>query len=206
MTFPYLYSYRRCPYAMRARMALVSAGIQCDVEEISFKNKPEKMLTISPKGTVPVLVIDENNFLEESLDIVYWALEQSDPEGLLDCDGVAAEDLIAENDSDFKGALDRFKYPSRFSDEDCSGARDRAIVFLEKLNGRLSTSTHLMGDRISVADICIFPFVRQFSSVDRPWFDSLDMQPLQEWLDGNVKSELFKKVFKKHDEVVYKLL
>lgn len=202
----YLYSYRRCPYAMRARMALVSAGIQCDVEEISFKDKPEKMLAISPKGTVPVLVIDENEFLEESLDIVYWALGQSDPKGLLDCDREAAADLIATNDGDFKRALDRFKYPSRFPDEDCSGARDKAVEFLEKLNGRLTVSKHLMGDDISVADICIFPFVRQFSSVDKPWFESLDMKPLQEWLEGHVKSDLFKKVFKKQGESVYKLL
>lgn len=206
MSIPYLYSYRRCPYAMRARMALVSAGIQCDVEEISFKNKPEKMLAISPKGTVPVLVISEDNFLEESLDIVYWALEQNDPDGLLDCDMAAVENLITENDGDFKGALDRFKYPSRFPDEDCSGSKEMAVVFLEKLNQRLSTSKNLMGENVSVADICIFPFVRQFSSVDRPWFDSLDMEPLQKWLEGHVKSDLFKKVFKKQDEAVYKLL
>lgn len=198
-----LYSYRRCPYAMRARMALISAQIQCDVHDVDLKSKPAHMLEISPKGTVPALLTKEGRVIEESLDIVYWALSQDDPENLLQ---KGAEDLISENDGPFKSALDRYKYPNRFPDEDCSDARDNAEDFLRKLNNILKDQTYLMASSISVADICIFPFIRQCANVNREWFDGLPYKNLQKWLQFNVESELFKQTFKKQKENQYILI
>lgn len=198
-----LYSYRRCPYAMRARMALISAQIQCEVHEVDFKNKPEHMLEVSPKGTVPVLITPDGTVLEESLDIVYWALEQNDPESLL-CGGT--ETLIAENDGGFKAALDRYKYPNRFPDEDCSDARERGVEFLEKLDGLIAGQGQLLGGKVSVADICIFPFVRQFANVDRTFFDGLSLPHLHKWLLGHLESALFSHIIQKHVETQYGLL
>jgi glutathione S-transferase len=198
-----IYSYRRCPYAMRARMALVQAQIQCEVYEIDFKDKPAHMLEISPKGTVPVLSIVEGQVIDESLDIMYWALKQNDPDCWLDCD---VSNLIAENDGVFKRALDRYKYPNRFPDEDCSKAREQGGAFLLKLNERLQNHKQLMAEKITIADIAIFPFVRQFANIDRAWFDALDIKPLQQWLATHLESELFKQIFQKRKETPYLLL
>lgn len=199
---PILYSYSRCPYAMRARMALVSAGVQCEVHEIDFKKKPAAMLAISPKGTVPVLHLAESAVIEESLDIMRWALAQNDPQNWM----VADEALIAENDGAFKAALDRYKYPNRFPEEDCSNARAQALAFLEKLNALLETQNHLSGDDVGVVDIAIFPFVRQCANVDRAWFDDLPLAALQKWLAGHLASDLFKHIMKKHKASPHSLL
>lgn len=198
-----LYNYRRCPYAMRARMALVSAGVQCEVHDIDFRNKPAHMLEISPKGTVPVLQLKEGTVIDESLEIVYWALSQNDPQSLLQ---EGSKDLIAENDGTFKSALDRYKYPDRFPDEDCANARDQAEVFLQKLNDILSDQKQLLSNEISVADICIFSFIRQCANVDREWFDSLRYKPLKNWLQGHIESDLFHNIFQKRDHTPYLLL
>lgn len=201
-----LYSYRRCPYAMRARMALASANIQCDVHEVDLKDKPAHMLQISPKGTVPVLQVSDGHILEESLDIVFWALDKDNPLELLNCDLDQAKELIAANDGAFKGALDRYKYPSRFPDEDCSRAREQGVTFLKHLNDKISKGGQLIGGSVSVADICIFPFIRQFANVDHAWFDALALAPLQKWLSDHLKSDLFQHVIKKHKESSYLLL
>jgi len=200
-----LYSYRRCPYAMRARMALVVAGIQCDVHEIDFKNKPDEMLTASPKGTVPVLVTNEGDVIDESLDVMLWALAQNDPKNWLTDKGGALA-LIAENDGAFKIALDQYKYPNRFPDEDCSNARERGTEFLKKLNGLLEGRSGLITNKSCLADIAIFPFVRQFANVDRPWFDAQDLPALHLWLTAHLESDLFKAIFKKQAENPYPLL
>lgn len=202
-----LYSYRRCPYAMRARMSLVTARIPCSVIEVDFKNKPEHLLQISPKGTVPVLQTIEGEVLEESLDIVKWALGHNDPESWLNIDTGDAFALIAQNDGDFKRALDRYKYPNRYPDEDCSGAREQAGEFLSLLNDRLEDQAFLMGGQLSVADIAIFPFVRQFANVDREWFDhQTQWSNLQAWLKERLESELFLRVMEKQKEQPYNLL
>ena len=201
--YPLLYSYRRCPYAMRARMALVSAQIQCDVVEVDFKNKPDHMLEISPKGTVPVLQTSDGKVIDESLDIIQWALENNDPDDLLIADATV---LIEENDGPFKAALDRYKYPNRFSGEDCSRVRDDGEAFLKKLNDILEGSNFLVESRLTMADISIFPFIRQFANVDRPWFDNLPYEPLQNWLSKNIESDLFQHIFKKQAESRYLLL
>lgn len=198
-----LYSYRRCPYAMRARMALVSAKIQCEVHEIDFKNKPAHMIEISPKGTVPVLQTAQGRVIEESLDIVYWALNQNDSENLLQ---EGARDLIAENDGAFKSALDRYKYPNRFPEEDCSNARDKAESFLRELNDILQNQSCLLGHRLRAADICIFPFIRQCANVDSEWFDALPYKSLHHWLEQQITSDLFLHVFQKQKENPYLLI
>lgn len=202
-----LYSYRRCPYAMRARMSLIVAKIPCSVIDVDFKNKPEHLLQISPKGTVPVLQTIDGEVLEESLDIVKWALGHNDPEQWLNIDTGEAFGLIAQNDDGFKTALDRYKYPNRYPDEDCTGARDQAEKFLSLLNDRLSEGRFLMGNQLSVADITIFPFVRQFANVDRQWFDNQTQWPhLQVWLKERLESALFLQVMEKQKEQPYNLL
>jgi glutathione S-transferase len=178
-----LYSFRRCPYAMRARMGLVKADVPFDIHEVDLKNKPEHMLAISPKGTVPVLQTMDGQVIDESLDIIAWAL----PDEWAQAD----HDLITDNDGPFKAALDRYKYPGRFSDEDCTSARDNGEAFIQKLDQCISP------DSQTLTDICIFPFVRQFAHVDRDWFESLPYNNVQKWLAFNAGSDLFKTIFDK---------
>ncbi|MCI5060492.1 MAG: glutathione S-transferase [Alphaproteobacteria bacterium] len=203
---PFLYSFRRCPYAMRARMGLLLAGIQCEVQEVILRDKPAHMLEISPKGTVPVLQTVDGKVIDESLDIMFWALKQNDPDNILKCDIGQAKQLITQNDGEFKAALDRYKYPNRYPDEDCSGARDKGRNFLEELEGLLSCQQQLMADHVSLADIAIFPFVRQFANTNREWFDQLDMPHLQKWLEAHLSSDLFTRIMKKHKQERYLLL
>jgi len=175
-----LYSFRRCPYAMRARMGLVLGKVPFDIVEVSLKDKPQAMLDISPKGTVPVLHLNDGTVIDESLDIVKYA-----------CGDEFDHALVAENDGDFKRALDRYKYPNRYEGEDCSGARDVCEAFFKKLDGVVSVNNQ------TLTDICIFPFVRQCANVNREWFDGLPYKNLQAWLDKNIQSELFQMIFDK---------
>jgi glutathione S-transferase len=191
---PILYSFRRCPYAMRARMALLKSGVSLNLREIALRDKPEHMLEISPKGTVPVLQTSESDVLEESLDIMCWALKQSDPDGWL---AGFDKTLIAENDSSFKAALDRYKYPDQFP-EDCLDARDNGLAFLETLNSRLEQTPQLCGPNVTITDIAIFPFVRQFMAVDSNWSSALPLPGLHKWLKGHMDSPLFKTIMVKY--------
>lgn len=194
----YLYSFRRCPYAMRARMALFYAGIPIDIEEVDFKDKPAKMLALSPKGTVPVLNSVDGSVIDESLDIMRWALSQNDPDGWMNADKAQINALISENDGTFKAALDRYKYPNRYPDEDCSGARDNGYKFLIRLNERLQSHKHLCADHITMADIAIFPFIRQFANTDKAWFEGLSLPHLQTWLRDHLESDLFQTIMGKN--------
>ncbi len=196
-----LYSYRRCPYAMRARMALRYANIEVEILEISLRDKPASMLQASPKGTVPVLVLQDGMVLEESLDIMFWALQQQDSDDWLrDNQPVLQarmDALIAENDGAFKRTLDRYKYPERFPEQPQAEYRAQGESFLQKLEGHLKTQRYLMGNSLSLADIAIFPFIRQFSAVDASWFESSSYPKLQVWLTSLVASEIFTSVMKK---------
>lgn len=198
-----LYSYRRCPYAMRARMALVVAGIQCQVHEVDFKNKPLEMLSLSPKGTVPVLHTFEGQVIDESLDIMKWALGQNDPLNFFEN---YDENLIDRNDNKFKLALDRYKYPMRFPDEDCTKAREQGLNFLLELNHTLSSQKNLKSDNGTINDIAIFPFVRQFVNVDKTWFEMQELLYLKRWLVEHLNSELFKKIIQKQKDNPYFLI
>jgi glutathione S-transferase len=187
---PILYSFRRCPYAMRARLALTISGVAFALREIKLSAKPQAMLEASPKGTVPVLVLPDGRVIDESLDIMRWALMQCDPEGWLARDDGA---LVATNDGAFKHALDRYKYPERH-DGDALTHRARGLAFLELLDRRLSTAGQLCGAERGLADAAIMPFVRQFAAVDRTWFDALPLPHLKLWLEQHLASELFDRI------------
>lgn len=197
---PILYTFRRCPYAMRARLALYVSHQVCQLREIVLRDKPAHMLEQSSKGTVPVLILNDGTVLDESLDIMLWALGRHDPYGwLTPASGTLAdmEELIAENDGPFKQHLDRYKYPNRYENVDPIEQRTGGLRFLEGLNARLEAQEYLFGRTPSLADMAIFPFVRQFANTDRDWFDGLDLKPLQTWLAGHLEMDLFKAIMVK---------
>lgn len=201
MQRPILYSYRRCPYAMRARMALSYAGIQVEIREIALREKPAHMLAVSPKGTVPVLVLASNEVLEQSLDIMDWALQQSDVDEWIIQDQAGQKltaDLIATNDGAFKKSLDKYKYAIRFPENPPEIYRAQGEEFLQRLEILLQQNTYLCRNTISKADVAIFPFVRQFSMVDEKWFESADYPSLKAWLNSLLNSQLFLGVMQKH--------
>ena len=181
---------------MRARMALKYAGIAVEIREISLKDKPKSMLDVSPKATVPVLVLQDGAVIEESLDIMRWALQQRDSDGWLSASELGKE-LIAENDGSFKQALDKYKYAIRFPEQSAETYRTQGEVFLQKLESHLNQTPYLLKDQISQADIAIFPFVRQFSGVDAAWFETATYPKLKAWLKGLVESELFISIMEK---------
>lgn len=183
-------------------MALRYSGIAVEIREISFKAKPRHMLEVSPKATVPVLVLPGGEVMDESLDIIRWALAQQDAEdwllaGNAELSQVAAA-LIAGNDGEFKAALDRYKYAIRFPERPASAYRAEGEVFLGELERRLQSNTYLLGRRCSLADVAIFPFVRQFAAVDAAWFERSSYVALQRWLAMFISSELFVSVMQKY--------
>jgi len=195
--YPVLYSFRRCPYAMRARMALHYASMQCEIREVDLKHKPQAMFDISPKGTVPVLHLPDGRVVDESLDIMAWALAQSDPADWLRPDHKAMHQLIDQNDTHFKYHLDRYKYPDRYSDQDGKTYFRQACDFLAGLEQQMEQAAFLFGDMPSMADVALFPFVRQFAAVDRAAFDALPMPHLQQWLSGWLNDARFTSIMVK---------
>ena len=179
---------------MRARLALVVSGTQCELREVKLSDKPEAMLEASPKGTVPVLVLPDGTVIEESIEVMRWALGQSDPEGWLERDD---PDLIAECDGPFKHALDHYKYPNRYDDCDPLPHRARGLEFLEMLDARLADGGQLCGRKRGITDAAVFPFVRQFANHDREWFDAVEMPHVLQWLEGHLRSPLFKTVMQR---------
>ena len=195
-----LYSFRRCPYAMRARMALRYSGVAVDIVEVSLKAKPAEMLALSDKGTVPVLNAD-GRVIDESLDIMRWALAQNDPQDwLLKNDPVAAEQiapLIEQNDQVFKVHLNRYKYAERYPEQPMEVYRSEGEVFLRRLDQLLEGRDYLLADHPSLADVALMPFVRQFAHVDRDWFGQTPYLRLQAWLQRLLESDLFTSIMKK---------
>jgi glutathione S-transferase len=192
-----LYSYRRCPYAMRARMALSYAGVAVEIREISLRDKPLDMLSISPKGTVPVLQTGPL-VIEQSLEIMQWALSQSDKDGWLN-NLEASADLITINDGPFKRLLDQYKYPNKFPEVAIKDTLDKAMdICLLPLEQRLQKSRYLLGDQMRLADVAIFPFIRQFSMVDPVWFEKSHLNHLKKWLNEQIESDLFLSVMHKY--------
>lgn len=193
-----MYSYRRCPYAMRARMALKYAGVDVEHREIELRNKPQSMLQASSKGTVPVLCIGDSVF-DQSVDIMLWAIERSDPDDWGDVDDASAQDWINKNDGRFKTLLDQYKYPNRFPELNQEEVLHEALeLMLLPLERSLQSSQYLLGNKMSWVDIAIFPFIRQFSMVDTKRFEKLPIPATQRWLDKHLKSELFNEVMQKH--------
>ncbi len=181
-------------------MAIFTAGIDVELREVALKNKPQAMLDVSRKGTVPVLC-DGTNVIDESLDIMLWALAISDPDQWYsrysETEKTTAMQLIEESDNDFKKWLDKYKYADRHPEHEPEYYRGKCEIFLAKLDNILQKQTHLITSRITLADIAIFPFVRQFSSVDRDWFDQCDFKALRIWLDTLLELRVFKRVMAK---------
>lgn len=210
-TLPILYSFRRCPYAMRARLALAVSGQVCELREVVLRDKPQALLDISAKATVPVLVTPEGQVIAQSLDIMRWALAQNDPDQWLTPEtGSLAfmQTLIDQCDDSFKRHLDRYKYPSRYavefaddikhSADFAKNHRTQGALFLAQLNAQLSSTRHLLGQRPALADMAIAPFVRQFAETDRAWFDQQAWPGLQRWLAAWLASDQFARIMEKY--------
>lgn len=199
MTRPLLYTYRRCPYAMRARMALMQAGVAFDAHEITLRDKPAALLAASPKGTVPVLVLPDGTVLEESLHIMRWALAGCDAAGWWSrAQTPSNQALTALNDGPFKQQLDHYKYPEKFEPSERDVHRNQAATgLLQALEQRLTAQPYLGDITPCATDLAIFPFVRQFRAVDADWFEEQTLQATQQWLQGWLQSELFAACMKK---------
>ena len=186
---PILYSFRRCPYAMRARMALLASGTAYAHREVLLRDKPAAMLAASPKGTVPVLVLAGGTVIDESIDVMRWALAQHDPEDWL---AHADAALVAQFDGAFKHHLDRYKYAERY-DVDPLVHRAAGLALLVELDARLLDQDYLGGATRGFNDIAVFPFVRQFAGVDAEWFAAHAPRRTREWLASLVASDLFER-------------
>jgi len=195
-TIPVLYSFRRCPFAMRARMALAYSGIQVELREVKLSDMPESMLRLSPKATVPVLVLADGQVIDESLDVMLWSLSQSDPDQWLDIDE-SSQQLIRRSDEEFKPLLDCYKYADRHPQLTPLEHRVRAEVFVGELNQLLSRHSYLSDDQCRLTDMAIFPFIRQFAGVDATWFDSSQYSSVRSWLNRLLAHDLFQRIMKK---------
>ena len=203
-----LYSFRRCPYAMRARLALWQSRVAFELREIVLRDKPQLMLDASPKGTVPVLVLDASAktgidkpvVIDESLDIMLWALTQKDPSNWLLTESDTLDTALAfveRNDNEFKGWLDKYKYFDRFPEHSQQHYRAQGEIFLAELESRLKTYAFLSGEHFGFLDAAIAPFIRQFAHVDLEWFEQCQYERVKQWLNDFKASELFLAIMKK---------
>ncbi|RFP90957.1 glutathione S-transferase [Rhodobacteraceae bacterium 63075] len=195
---PVLWSFRRCPYAMRARLALASAGQQVELREVVLRDKPQAFLDTSPSATVPCIDTGDS-VIDESLDIMIWALERNDPEGLADMQK-EGQALIQFCDGPFKTALDRYKYPTRYEGVDPTLSRDEAMRFVERLEAQLGGAAWLFGARPRLADLAILPFIRQFAHVDLAWWQAQPFTGVQGWLARFKASERFAAIMRKYPQ------
>ena len=200
---PVLYSFRRCPYAMRARMALLAAQIDVELREVVLRDKPQSMIDASPKATVPVLILPDGSVIDESLEIMVWALAENDPNEWLTPESGTLDDmlsLIAQNDGPFKHHLDRYKYHTRYENADPAEHRRDAEKILNRLDGRLAVGKYLFGTRPALADFAIAPFVRQFANTDKDAFDAMPFVHVQRWLADFLASSYFERAMIKYDQ------
>ncbi len=202
---PILYSFRRCPYAMRARLALASSGLTYELREVALRSKPPELLAASPKSTVPVLVLPDGTVIDESLEVMLWALRQHDPDSWLAGDVDGMRQLIADNDGAFKQHLDRYKYPNRYASEHTDDVqafaalhRAAGAAWLVSLQHRLRDKNWLFSDGASLADMAVLPFVRQFAHTDATWFAAQPWPQLATWLARFEASILYTGVMNKH--------
>jgi len=199
---PILYSLQNCPYAMRARLAILMAQQRVQIRAITMKDKPEDMLQASPKGTVPVLIIDDKKVVDESLEIMLWALNNNDPENLLYSHEPKALpemlEIITENDKEFKPSLEKYKRAKRFHGEDLEACRLACEPFVQALEQRLSRHEFLMGDTTSLLDYALLPFIRQFSRVNKTVFAQEPYTNLRRWLRYHLQSRLFSRAMFKY--------
>jgi glutathione S-transferase len=194
---PILYSFRRCPYAMRARMALVASGAEVMLREVLLKDKPAELLAASPKATVPVLVLSDGRVVEESLDVMQWALEYRDPLNWLEGEALES-DWISACDGDFKLWLDRYKYAERYPEHTAEDYRQNAEAFIQRLEDRLSVSDWVDGETANAVDVALFPFVRQFAGVNPSWWQQAPYPKVRLWLENWLNSALFSAIMAKY--------
>lgn len=202
MPLPLLYSFRRCPYAIRARMAIWQSGVPVQIQEVALRDKPAALLAVSPKGTVPVLVVFDGpgeEVIDQSLDIMRWALAQNDPDAwLAAADSPLTLEWMTRNDSKFKPLLDRYKYADRHPSLTRSAHRQIALDhFVAALDDALQSSPFLLGNKPGLADVAIFPFIRQFAGVEPAWFDGAPLPGVQRWLSHWLASAVFQRVMMK---------
>lgn len=198
-TLPILYSFRRCPYAMRARMGLMISETKVVLREVILRDKPDAMITASPKATVPVLVLPDGTVIEQSIDIMRWALAQNDPKQWLEHEE-QANALIDQADGSFKTALDRYKYHTRYEDADPALEQQKALEILKQWDAIIGDKPCFFGAQNGVADFAIFPFVRQFANHDRSWFDAQDIPNIKRWLAEHLTSPLFQSIMHKYPQ------
>lgn len=199
LTLPTLYSFRRCPYAMRARLTICYSRTKVELREVELKSKPSALLDVSPKATVPVLVLSDGSVIDESLDIMVWALKRFDPDNWLTNQNQSElTSLVKLNDHVFKIHLDHYKYSDRFPQHPALYYRQKGELFLQQLETRLENNAFLTGSSVSLADIAIFPFIRQFAYVDIKWFESSPYPELNKWLHYWLDSDLFQASMQKH--------
>ena len=198
-TYPVLYTFRRCPYAIRARMALSHSKIKVELKEILLNNRPSELIAVSPKGTVPVLCINNITVIDESLDIMKWALKQNDPNSWISYNKRMQFDIIEENDNEFKYWLDRYKYFDRFPKNNRDYYRAKCSEYLKKLNKLLEYNQYLLTNKLLFVDVAIFPFIRQCANVDQYWF-KVTYTKLDNWLNNIIESKLFVSVMDKYLE------
>ena len=194
---PILYSFRRCPYAMRARMALAASGAEVMLREVLLKDKPSELLAASPKATVPVLVLSGGRVIEESLDVMQWALKQSDPLKWL-AGGALDSEWIGECDGEFKHWLDRYKYADRHPEHTAEDYRKNAEAFIQKLEDQLSGSDWVGGESANAVDVALFPFIRQFAGVDPSWWQQAPYPHVKQWLENWLNNALFSAIMAKY--------
>lgn len=198
---PILYSFRRCPYAMRARLAVAQSQITCELREVVLKDKPEQLIALSPKATVPVLETADGKVIDESIDIAFWALSQNDPAAWYQ--GLSADQhqqmlaLIENNDGEFKYFLDRYKYADRYPEQDQLYYRQQGEKTFARLEQLLTQNGCLLSENWTLADMALLPFVRQFAFVDKDWFDASPYPHLKRWLQDFLDSSLFKSIMPK---------
>ena len=199
---PVLYSFRRCPYAMRSRLALKYSGIQVELREVDLKAVPDALCELVPDNpTVPVLQLQDGRVIDESWDILLWAVREHDPDSWLgknESNLVPAEQWIEMNDYSFKIELDHYKYYDRYPDKTQLEYREEAEEFIRDLEDQLQQTRFLLGDSLSIADIGVLPFIRQFAFVDKNWFDQARYPKVQAWLEVFLKSGLFNSVMEKY--------
>jgi glutathione S-transferase len=196
---PILYSFRRCPYAMRARFSLAYSGLQYELREVDLKNKPQELLEVSPKGTVPVLLFSDGTIIEESMDIIHYALKYNDPDNWFCQNSAILDYIVNKNDNEFVPVLRKYKYHERYPNQSkeyyLKQAEDLFIVWLEET---LSGSNYLVNNQISSADIALFPFVRQFVMADQIWFNNSKYNNIRRWLESFISHPLYNIIMKKH--------
>ncbi len=197
MRLPVLYTFRRCPYAMRARIAMYYSKISYEHREILLKDRPEKLYKLSPKGTVPVLHLLDGRVIDESLDIMKWSMSVSDPDSWFVYNITDQLNTIRTNDHNFKKWLDKYKYHDRYPEFSFQYYRDKCEMILKSFEKKLDNEKFLFGQNISLGDMAILPFVRQFANVDNSWFNE-SFANLSNWMDVLIESEIFESIMKKY--------